>query len=94
MSTDLKLKRFFSLVAFVGTILIGLSLLLLSVFKWAVPNANPNLLNAFRSVGEAIAIVVTAISAFSYVKTKRKPVWLIVYAVSVTAIVILYILNL
>lgn len=88
---ELTVKRIFSLTAFVGTILIGISLLLQTIF--AKLGVSVAAVSVIRNIGEILAFTITAIAALSFVKTKRKPVWYIIYAVCVTLIFALVILR-
>ena len=88
---DLQIRRFVNLSAFIATACIALSLLLQCLFNWF--NWDLTVAGYIRQVGEWIAVVITCISAWFYVRTKRKTSWYVIYAVSVTAILILLILR-
>ena len=89
--SDLNLKRFMKLLAFVSCVAIALVLVLGKVLPVLGASA---IGNAIKIVGECLAYIVTMVTAFGYVQSKRKPIWSIVYAISVTVIVIMLILNL
>lgn len=88
---DLNIKRIVSICAFVATILIATALLLQCIFNWCGWEAS--ITSKIRDIGEWIAIIVTCISGYFFVARKRKTAWYVVYAIAVTAIVILLILR-
>lgn len=90
-NTNLKFKRFMSFVAFLATVLVALALVLQVVL--AAVGVEASIVGAMRLVGEIIAYVLVMLVAFSYVKTKKGVVWIVLYAVCVTAIITLLILR-
>ena len=90
-NNDLKTKRLVSLCAFVAVVLIAISLLLQCLFGWF--GWNLTVAGYIRQVGEWIATVITCISAWFYIRTKRKTSWYVVYAIAVTVIMILLVLR-
>ncbi|MEG1499814.1 MAG: hypothetical protein RR400_01935 [Clostridia bacterium] len=82
----LNMKRFLSFMALMATVLIAISLVLQEAFSGS------NFANIIRIVGEVIAYIFTCIGGFAFVRTKRNPVWAIIYAISVTVIVVFVIL--
>ena len=93
MSTnkDLKVRRIIYLCAFVAVVCIALALLLQCLFKWC--GWDLTVANYIRQVGEWISTVLTCIVAWFYVRTKRNTAWYVIYAIAVTAILILLILR-
>lgn len=77
-----------SFVAFIAIGCIAIAILLTLIFK-----NNSTLSNSFRSIGEAIAYVVSIVLAFSWVKTHQHIAWIVCYVVFVVTIVVLYILT-
>lgn len=88
---DLTVRRIVSLCAFVGVACIAIALLMQCLFRWC--GWDMTIASYIRQVGEWIAVVITCISAWFYVRTKRRTAWYVVYAISVTAILILLILR-
>lgn len=91
-TTELTFKRFANFMAFLGTVLVATALIVKYILTWVGVEAG-SLINIIGSVGELIAYLVLICVAYFYVKTKRKPVWYVVYAICVTAILILAIMN-
>lgn len=91
-TTELSLKRFANFMAFLGTVLVATALVVKYVLTW-IGLQSGTIINIIGSVGELIAYLVLICVAYFYVKTKRKPVWYVVYAICVTAILILAIMN-
>lgn len=91
-TTDLSFKRFANFMAFLGTVLVATALLVKYILTW-LGVQSVNLIEIIGSAGELIAYLVLISVAYFYVKTKRKPIWYIIYAVCVTAILILAIMN-
>lgn len=88
---DLSVKRFAYLSAFIATVLIATALLVNKLLSM-LGVSDVALINFIESLGQLIAYVMMVIVAYFYVKTKRKPVWYVVYAVATTAILILAVL--
>ena len=92
-NADLSLKRFANLMAFVGTLLVAVALIAKFILFWLFHDEGSTFINLLGNIGQLIAYLVLVCVAFFYVKTKRKPIWYILYAISVTAIIILAIMN-
>lgn len=92
MSSDLSVKRFINMMAFVGTLFVALALLVKHLLTW-LELGTPTIISVIENIGALIAYIVLMTVAFFYVRTKRKPIWYILYTISVTAIVILVIMN-
>lgn len=91
---DLTVKRMVNLTAFVGTVLVATALLVKFILTWIGFTTNPgSLIDIIGNVGQLISYLIMVSVAYFYVKTKRKPVWYIVYAISVTVVILLAILN-
>ena len=91
-TTELTFKRFANFMAFLGTVLVATALIVKYILTW-VGIESGTLINIIGSIGELIAYLVLVCVAYFYVKTKRKPVWYVIYAICVTAIIILAIMN-
>ncbi len=89
MKKTWSLAKVMEFVAYIGTALIAIALMLVTIFK-----GQGTLSQAFSSVGQAIAYIITMIVAGSWVRRKRHVAWLICYVVFVVAIIVLYILGL
>lgn len=89
---DLSVKRFAYLSAFVATVLIATALLVNKLLQ-VLDISGVGIVDLVERIGQLIAYVVMVVVAYFYVKTKRKPVWYIVYAVATTAILILAVLS-
>ena len=83
-----KFKQFLTLCAYVSVVLIAFCLMFQLIFT-----GNSSFVNAIRIAGEVIAYIVTACYAFYFIKGKKSPVWAIIYAIAVTAIIILLIFR-
>lgn len=81
-------NKIFNLVAFIGLVCIAVVLILQKIF-----NANSGLVGALSLIGACIAYLVTAVSAFFYVRTKRNVWWYVAYTVAVVLIVVFIILK-
>ena len=89
---DLTWKRLVNLTAFVGTLLVATALIAKYVLTWLGVNS-PTIIATIGNVGQLIAYLILISVAFFYVKTKRKPVWYVLYAIATTAIIILAVMN-
>ena len=86
-----KKINFNSILSFIAYICIGciaVALILTLVFE-----NDATLSNAFRTVGEVIAYLISIFLAFFWVKSHTHKAWLICYVVFVVTIVVLYILR-
>lgn len=90
--SDLNFKRFMKMLAYISCVAIAFALVLGKVL--AVLGVSAAVVGAIKLVGECLAYIVTMVTAFGFVQNKRKPVWAIVYAISVTVIIVMVILNL
>ena len=91
-TTELSLKRFANFMAFLGTVLVATALIVKYVLTW-IGVQTGSLIHMIGSAGELVAYIVLISVAYFYVKTKRKPIWYVIYAICVTAILILAIMN-
>ena len=82
----MSLKKFIAGLAFFATCTIALVLVLSAIFQ-----TNNVVFTTLMSICEAIAFVITAIFAFTFVKYKKHIAWKIIYAVAVTALIALFI---
>ena len=73
-------------LAFIGLVIIAIVLVLQKILSG-------ELIIALRTIGEAIAYLVTAVSGLFYVRSKRNVWWYIAYTVAVILIVIFMILR-
>ena len=89
--SDLNFKRFMKLTAYVACIAIAFALVLGKVLS--LIGVNAAVVGAIKLVGECLAYIVTMVTAFGFVQNKRKPVWAILYAIAVTVIIVMVILN-
>jgi hypothetical protein len=89
---DLKLKKFVNMMAFVALVLVATALIV-SFLLARLGVGDVALIQLIENVGWLIASFVLIFVALFYVRTKRKPIWFVVYAVSVTIVIILQILN-
>ncbi len=88
---DLKLKRLVNLLAFVALLFVATALIVSYVLGLA--GIDVALIQIIANIGWLISSLVLIFVAFFYVKTKRKPIWMIIYAIAVTIVVILQILR-
>ncbi|MBO7219374.1 MAG: hypothetical protein J6V40_05320 [Clostridia bacterium] len=77
-------RGFMNLVAFIAMCCIGVALVFGKIF--------PSVASAFDSVAKILAYLITAVSAFYFVRNKRNTVYYIVWAVVVVLIVVLMLL--
>ena len=89
--SSLTFKKFVSFSAFIGTIIVAIALTLQVILSHL--GTSVNVINIMRMIGEIIAYVVTIITAYYYVRIKRSPVWMIIYAICATLITALLILR-
>ncbi len=80
-----------SFVAFLATVLVAVALVLQVVLS--AVGVEATVVNAMRLVGEIIAYCLIMLVAYSYIRTKKGVVWIVLYAVCVTAIIALLILR-
>ena len=82
-----NLSKLLNCVAFVGLIMVAIVL----IFQQF--NFSGSVFNALRTVGEAIAYLITAICAFFYVRSKRNIWWYVAYTVAVVLVIIFMIIR-
>ena len=88
MKRSWSLEKVLQFIAYIGTALIAIALMLVTIFK-----GNGTVSQACSQVGQAIAYIITMIVAGSWVRRKKHIAWLICYVIFVVAIVVLYILG-
>lgn len=79
-------RSFANLMAYIAVVLVGAALLIQAVLKGNQVAA------AFKMVADVIAYVMLAISSFSYAKSRRNVVFIIIWIVAVVLIVVSYII--
>ena len=84
--TKANLGKVVNFIAFIGLAMVAIVLVLQKIVQGEI-------IGALRTVGEAIAYFVTAISAFFYVKSKRNVWWYVAYAVAVILVVIFMVIR-
>lgn len=89
---DLKFKRFVNMMAFAALLFVATALIVSFVLQ-RLGVENVALIQLIANIGWLIASFVLIVTAYFYVKTKRKPLWMVLYAVATTIVVILQILN-
>ncbi len=82
-------NRIIECCAYFGVACIAISLILATCFQGA--NA---LYNAFKTIGDALAYLLSIILAGYWVRRQRHIAWLICYIVFVVVIVVLYVIGL
>lgn len=88
MGKNMSVERALQLIAYIGTALIAIALMLVTIFK-----GNGTVSQACSQVGQAIAYIITMIAAGSWVRSRKHIAWLICYIVFVVAIIVLYVLG-
>jgi len=81
MKKNLNLTKFFNMLAFIAIVAVAVALTVGKIF--------PDLGNALSIVAQFIAYIVTAISAFYYVRPKKNIVFFITYVVACILIIVL-----
>lgn len=89
---ELSAKRIFNLIAFIGLLCVAAALIARYVLK-LVGITDMNIIQLISDIGSLISSIILIVVAYAYVRTKRKPVWIVLYAVSVTVVIILQVLN-
>ena len=87
-SKKINFNSILSFIAYIGIGCIAVALILTLVFE-----NDATLSNAFRTIGEVIAYLISIFLAFFWVKSHPHKAWLICYVVFVVTIVVLYILR-
>ena len=85
------MKKFLSILAFVGLICVAGALLLAQLLSWIGVTATVT--TVFLTIGQIFAYIVTMVYAFHFVRGKRRPIWWVLYWVSVVVILLLVILQ-
>ena len=85
------MKKFMTMLAFIGLGLIALALLLAKLL--GVFGVSASAVGAIKTVGECIAYIVTMVYAYQFVKAKRNAWWWVAYCVSAVVVVLLVILR-
>lgn len=80
-------SKILNCVAFIGLIMVAI-VLIFQQFK-----LSGDVLTALRTIGESIAYLITACSAFFYVKSKRNVWWYVVYTIAVVLVVIFMVIR-
>ena len=88
-----SLKWVLNMLSFVALVLVGVCLLLQVIFNAIDASKLAGATNAIRTVGECIAYCVIAVYAFFFIRHKKNPVWAVLYAIALTAILILIIFR-
>lgn len=91
-NNDLKVRRLVNLMAFVALLLTATALIVGKVLS--LLDVSAGIVGTIAQVGSIIASIVLVFVAYFYVKTKRKTVWYVIYAIAATAVIILQILGL
>ncbi len=88
MGRKWSIEKVLQFIAYIGTALIAIALMLVTIFK-----GNGTVSQACSQVGQAIAYIITMIVAGSWVRSRKHIAWLICYIVFVVAIIVLYVLG-
>ena len=88
-----SLKWVLNMLSFIALVLVGICLLLQVIFNAIDASGLASATNAIRTVGECIAYCVIAVYAFFFIRHKKNPVWAVLYAIALTAILILIIFR-
>ncbi len=86
-SASWSFQKVLDFFAYIGTACIAIAL----IFGLAFGGTNVG--NAFNTIGQCIAYIISMIMAAFWVRRKRQIGWLIAYIVFVVVIVVMYILN-
>lgn len=92
-NNDLKFKKFVNMMAFVALLFVATALIVSFVLKQLVGISDVALIQLIANIGWLISSFVLIVVALFYVRTKRKPIWFVLYAVSVTIVIILQLLD-
>lgn len=91
MKNELKMKQFFNALAFVALAISGLALVISTILGRL--NVAQDVVSILKNISYCLAFVVTAISAYRYVKTKRSTAWLVIYILCVIFVVVPLVLG-
>ena len=86
MKNELKMRQFFNALAFVALAISGVALVVSLILGKL--NVGQEIANVLKNVSYCLAFVVTAVSAYNYVKTKRSTTWLVIYILCVVFVVV------
>ena len=84
----MSIKKIMNMLAFIGLVAVAIAITvtaMLNLFNWGSPNA----INILRTIGEAIAYLITIFYAFFFIRGKKHPAWAITYAICATIILVL-----
>lgn len=84
--TKSNFSKFINSLAFIGLVMIAIVLVLQNIIKG-------ELIVALQIIGESIAYLVTAITAYFYVRSKRGVWWYIAYVVALVLIIVFMVLR-
>ena len=84
--------KFLNILAFVGIIMVALSLLIAKIANWVGAGTGP-LVSALTLVANFIAYMIMAIAGYYYVRSKKN-VWVtVIYVVSLIIMLVFMFLN-
>lgn len=81
-----NMGKIVNFIAFVGLVMVAVVLVLQKIVQGEI-------IGALRTVGEAIAYFITAVSAFFYVRSKRNVWWYVAYTVAVILVIIFMVIR-
>ena len=79
-------KGFANLMAYIAVILVGVSLLIQACLK------GNQVASVFKMIADIVAYVMLTIASFSYAKSRRSVVFLIIWIIAVVLIVVSYVI--
>ena len=82
-----NVSKIFNFIAFIGLMIVAVVLVLQKIINGG------ELLYALRTIGESIAYLITTISAYFYVKSKRNVWWYVAYTVAVVLVVVFMVIR-
>lgn len=77
-------------LAYIAVALIAIVLVFGKLLGWLI---NPSILGVLNLIAQIIAYAITAVFAFSYAKSKKSSVWMILYVIFVIVIILFTVLN-
>lgn len=83
-----NMTKFVNFIAFIGLAIVAIVLVLQKIIQ-----GQGEIIVALRTIGEAIAYFITAVSAFFYVRSKRNVWWYVAYTVAVILVVIFMVIR-
>ena len=81
-----NMTKVVNFIAFIGLAMVAIVLVLQKIVQGEI-------IGALRTIGEAIAYFITAVSAFFYVRSKRNVWWYVAYTVAVILVVIFMVIR-